>query len=89
MTEHPAYVITQMTDDWDEMILGLMRSGLNPNRLPQEPCLWSIGKSVMRRDWPNLRQPWRRGEDSFASPGILEYSGHTVDEFLGRTQPST
>jgi hypothetical protein len=89
MTEHPAYLITNMGDDWDGMILSIMCSCTHGYGLPQEPCLWSIAEPVMRRDWPNLQRPWRRGEDSFQGPGILEWSGHTVDEFLGRTQPST
>jgi hypothetical protein len=67
------------------MIYNFMTDSALPGD-PDAPCLRPEVDRIMRRDWPNIVIPVFRRQYSFEGPGILELSGHTVDEFLGRTK---
>jgi len=82
----PAYQIWQ-GHPWDQMIYYTMlkRAG------DSDPISESIRsqaevESIMRRNWPELKRPWDTVDVKFEGPGILEWSWHTADEFLGRTK---
>jgi hypothetical protein len=82
----PAYQVWQ-GHPWDQMIYYTMlkRAGdLNPTS--GSIRVRSEVERIMRRNWPELKRPWGAVKVKFEGPGILELSGHTVDEFLGRTK---
>jgi hypothetical protein len=89
--EHPAYRISHLGSDWDPMTNRLMKASCQhrvDTREPDTPCLREEAERVMRRHWPNLDRRWTKGEAIFEGPGILELSGHAMDEFPGRSQPT-
>ena len=85
-SDAPAYQIWQ-GHPWDQMIYYTMlkRAGdLDP--ISESIRSQAEVERIMRRNWPELKRPWYTVDVKFEGPGILELSGHTVDEFLGKNK---
>jgi len=82
---HPAYV-TYRGWERDETIENLVKLHCAKRDDDSFACNRQKAQQVLRRDWPDVVQQYRRSQDEYDGLGYLEMQGMTVDQFLGRSE---